>query len=229
MRIATEQRMDLLNWILSILFYTMQCHAGQKKNKPCYSIYFHGFPHFAPPPFFFFVQVSKRQLNENKTSRKSENEKSNYTAQWFFGFGVWLPVTLTFHHPSPTTTHHPSYPLLWHFAAKNQSIPARRSSTTNPWQLTGASETEAAAEELKLKLATGCFMFRAVARGGIGKSIATGRKVPARDIPAIDGLRVNNVQTAAYPRRTGTQELRSRMVFQWVAVGVEGHLPLIFD
>lgn len=105
--------------------------------------------------------------------------------------------------------------------------------------MTGASETEAAAEEqereqkqereLKLKLATGCFMFRAVARGGIGKSIATGRKVPARDIPAIDGLRVNNVQTAAYPRRTGTPELHSRMVFQWVAVGVEGHLPLIFD
>jgi len=48
-----------------------------------------------------------------------------------------------------------------------------------------------------------------VARGRIWKSVATGRKVPARDIPAIDGLRVNNVQTAAYPRRTGTPELKT--------------------
>lgn len=32
---------------------------------------------------------------ECKASRRGEKEKSNYTAQWFFGFGVCLPVTLT--------------------------------------------------------------------------------------------------------------------------------------
>jgi len=66
-----------LNIEYSILYYSI---SGQKKNKPCCSIYFDVFS-FLLFFIFYFVQVSKQQLNENKTSRKSENEKSNYTAQ----------------------------------------------------------------------------------------------------------------------------------------------------
>lgn len=59
---------------------------------------------------------------------------------------------------------------------------------------------------------------RDVARGWIQDPQPQGARCSAGDIPAIDGLRVNNVQTAAYPRRTlgGFR-------------GVEGHLALIFD
>lgn len=69
-----------LNIEYSILYYAMPCGPKEKQ-----AMLFYLFPWVSPisptPPFFFFVQVSKRQLNENKTSRKSENEKSNYTAQ----------------------------------------------------------------------------------------------------------------------------------------------------
>lgn len=98
-----EQRMDLLNWILSTSVFSILFDAIRQYRKPKMLFYM-----FSLPPSLSFSQsncmyvclsiclsfVPGKQTREvwGKGGRggvgvkKSEKQKSNYTAQWFFGF-----------------------------------------------------------------------------------------------------------------------------------------------
>lgn len=95
-----EQRMDLLNWILSTSVFSILFDAIRQYRKPKMLFYMFSLPLSLTQSNCMSVclsvsllcQVSKQGKCGGKGGRegvgvkKSEKQKSNYTAQWFFGF-----------------------------------------------------------------------------------------------------------------------------------------------